>query len=88
MAEIGPVWDNGSHHSPDIRSVHMKFGTNVALVGINPHKNWKDNQTNFERVFLLVCKMGVVCKMVSVHCSGRKEEKVQRAFVDRVPFWA
>jgi hypothetical protein len=40
VAEIGPVWDNGSHHSPGIHSVHMKFSTNVALVGINPHENW------------------------------------------------
>ena len=38
MAEIGPVWGNGSHHSPGIHAVHMKFGTNVALRGINPHK--------------------------------------------------
>ena len=33
-------------------------------------KNSEDNQTEYERVFLLVCKMGGVCKKVSVHCNG------------------
>ena len=40
----------------------------MDIRGLTLEKNSQEDQTRFEQVSLLVCKVTQVCKLVSVHC--------------------